>query len=174
VALRLGLQVSGVPTTVPLTPLQLPSTPSTPPSQQQQQQLGRRLVTRGSSDAQQQQQQQVTHSFEVGVHLNLTQLMGLPSTRHPARLSAERSGFGKSARGVLLIGDLNLNPGELVGMHWRPPPLGLGVVPVPPTAPLSAAAVAEPSAVVVVEEGGEQGTQQREGSGSSSSSSSSK
>jgi hypothetical protein len=130
VALRLALQVVGAPH-LPVQPLQLPTTPpGTPAQQQQQQQLGRRLVTNSSSDALAAvQQQQQSHSFELGIHLNLTQLMGLPSTRHVDKLSAERAGFGTAARGVLLIGDLGLEPDDLSTMPWRPPPLGIGVLP---------------------------------------------
>jgi hypothetical protein len=136
VALRLALQVVGAPH-LPIQPLQLPTTPSTTP-QQQQQQYGRRLVSRGSSEAAGQQQ---VHAFELGVHLNLTQLMGLPSTRHADKLSAERAGFRRAARGVLLIGDLGLNPDDLAVLPWRPPPLGIGVLPAPQQTQPAAAAV---------------------------------
>lgn len=128
VALRLALQVVGAPQ-LPVHPLQLPTTPPGTPTQQQQ--LGRRPLTNSSSDtlAAIQQQQQQSHSFELGIHLNLTQLMGLPSTRHVDKLSAERAGFGTAARGVLLVGDLGLEPDDLSTMPWRPPPLGIGVLP---------------------------------------------
>jgi len=77
--------------------------------------------------------------------------MGLPSTRHPDKLSAERAGFGRAARGVLLIGDLGLEPHDLAVMPWRPPPLGIGVVPAAPQ-PLAAASgdVQGPGAVAVL------------------------
>lgn len=155
-ALRLALQVVGSPN-LPVQPLQLPTTPGTS-GQQQQQQLGRRLVTSGTdasaaAAAAAAAAQQQSHSFELGIHLNLTQLMGLPSTRHGDKLSAERAGFGSAARGVLLIGDLGLEPDDLAAMPWRPPPLGIGVVAASQqqTAPavVGAAAVTE----VVVEEG---------------------
>jgi hypothetical protein len=147
VALRLALQVVGAPH-LPVQPLQLPTTPPSTPNQQQQ--LGRRLATNGSSDtlAAVQQRQQQSHSFELGIHLNLTQLMGLPSTRHVDKLSAERAGLGTAARGVLLIGDLGLEPDDLFAMPWRPPPLGIGVLPAEQqTATAAAAGVTDASPV---------------------------
>lgn len=137
VALRLALQVVGAPN-LPVQPLQLPTS--------SQQQHGRRLVTSGgdtptaaAAAAQQ------SHAIELGIHLNLTQLMGLPSTRHVDKLSAERAGLGKAARGVLLIGDLGLQPDDLSVMPWRAPPLGIGVL---PAAQRKAAGGAEVAVVV--------------------------
>jgi hypothetical protein len=86
--------------------------------------------------------------FEVGVHLNLSELLGLPSVRKASALSAERHGPGSAARGLLIIGDLgplraSSGPGSsgpgpgssgLDGGHGggplphRPPPLGLALL----------------------------------------------
>jgi hypothetical protein len=149
VALRLALQVVGAPN-LPVQPLQLPTS-----SQQQQQQPGRRLVTSGgdapTAAAAAAAAAQQSHAFELGIHLNLTQLMGLPSTRHVDKLSAERAGLGKAARGVLLIGDLGLQPDDLSVMPWRAPPLGIGVLPAAQRKPAAAAAQGGAEVAVVVE-----------------------
>ncbi|WIA37919.1 hypothetical protein OEZ86_001296 [Tetradesmus obliquus] len=116
VALRLGLTVTAAP--VPYSshlPQPYGSSSSTNPSQLQQQ-----------------QQQAEAHVFELGVHLNLSQLIGVPSLQHADQLHAERGGPGHAARGVLLIGDLGLNQQALAEMPWRAPSLGLGLLPVAP------------------------------------------
>ncbi|KAF6252897.1 hypothetical protein COO60DRAFT_491797 [Scenedesmus sp. NREL 46B-D3] len=84
----------------------------------------------GTKAGEQQQEQQ--HEFELGVHLNLSQLIGVPSLQHADQLHAGRAGAGRVARGLLLVGDLGLEPEELSEMPWRAPSLGLGVLPVAP------------------------------------------
>lgn len=106
VALRLGL-------TVMAAPMPQPGSSSSRVSQQQLQHLE-------------------PHVFELGVHLNLSQLIGTPSLQHADELFAERSGLNGAARGVLLIGDLGLDADDMAEMPWRAPHLGIGVLPVAP------------------------------------------
>ena len=72
------------------------------------------------------------HVFEVGIHLNLSHLIGVPSMQHENQLSAARGGVGSAGKGVLLIGDLALEPSEMAEAMWRGPQLGFGTLPVTP------------------------------------------
>jgi len=72
------------------------------------------------------------HAFDIGFHLNLSQLIGPPSLQTSSKLSAESDGPGTAAVGVLLIGDLGLEPEELAQNPWRCPALGAGVLPASP------------------------------------------
>jgi hypothetical protein len=113
VALRLGLTVMAAPMTYAS-------------------QLPQPYGSSSSKPGQEQQQQPQQHVFELGVHLNLSQLIGVPSLQHADQLHADRAGLGRAAAGVLLIGDLGLEHEELAEMPWRAPSLGLGVLPVAP------------------------------------------
>jgi hypothetical protein len=94
------------------------------------------ISSRGLITASQLQQLQLQppqqHTFELGVHLNLSQLMGVPSLQHADQLHVDRAGTGRAAHGVLLIGDLALDVESLPEMAFRAPSLGLGVLPVAP------------------------------------------
>jgi hypothetical protein len=124
VALRLALHVVAAAAAPGLLPFTVPGVPTA-----QQRQSSIFNSTRNSSTGGRLEQlQQEAHTFEVGVHLNLTQLVGLPSMQHPDKLSAEQSGLGKAARGVLLIGDMGLNALDMERMPWRAPPVGVGIL----------------------------------------------
>lgn len=124
VALRLALNV--VAATAPPPPGFSSHHPlALPPATQHQRQQQRSGATNPAG------LQQQSHMFTVGIHLNITQLMGLPPMQHVDKLSAEQSGPGQAARGVLLVGDLGLAPSDMALMPWRPPPLGLGLLPAP-------------------------------------------
>jgi hypothetical protein len=74
------------------------------------------------------QLQQVTHTMEVGVHLNLNDMLAPSDMQKGSQLSLEgREGGSKCARGLLLLGDLGLEaPQE--GEVPRAPPVGLVVL----------------------------------------------
>jgi hypothetical protein len=64
-----------------------------------------------------------THKFEIGAHLNLDKLIGDAPAGQADRLVASEAG---AARGLLLLGDLGLEGGDMGEKPWRPPALGLG------------------------------------------------
>lgn len=78
-----------------------------------------------SSKGVRRQLQQVTHTMEVGVHLNLNDMLAPSDMQKGSQLSLE--GGSKCARGLLLLGDLGMEaPQE--GEVPRAPPVGLVVL----------------------------------------------
>jgi hypothetical protein len=67
------------------------------------------------------------HQLEVGLHLNLSQLLGPAALKQDDVLTAEKGGIGTACKGLLLIGDLGLEEEEEEA-PWRVPPLGLVTV----------------------------------------------
>lgn len=96
------------------------------------------VMTTAAAAAMRQQQQQRSssvseaHVFDVGVHVNLSHLIGVPSMQQDDQLAAARGGVGAAAQGILLIGDLALDPDEMTETMWRGPQLGFGLLPVKP------------------------------------------
>ena len=89
---------------------------------------GRNSGTRGPVGGKASRRDYEVHQLEVGLHLNLSQLLGPAALKQEDILTAEKGVMGSACKGLLLIGDLGLEEEEQEEAPWRVPPLGLVTV----------------------------------------------